>query len=306
MICGVKQNQKSKGASDKLRSLTSLNQVEYADLYSVFDPLVKQKLACYTLKGLKRKFRSYQEHRNSSLYGSDQKLRFILMYMKENPNQSYHGEMFKLSQAKVSEWIYFLSPVLEQSLSKLGYMPIIGDSAVLTEEESDYLLIDATERQVPRRCDNKAQEAEYSGKKGMHTIKNLALTNAQNQVLFMSHSFEGATHDKVIWDDCQIQLGDQPLLADLGFLGIDKMYPTALIPFKKPRNGALRETQKQINRGLSSLRVRIEHVFAAIKRLKIIREKIRLKSYDIRDQMMRMAAALHNLRVDFRALRNNS
>ena len=302
----MKQNQKSKGASHKLRSLTSLNQVEYAELYSVFDGLIKQKLSHYTLKGVKRKCRSYQEHSNSSLYGSDQKLRFILMYMKENPNQSYHGEMFGLSQSKVSEWIYFLSPVLEQSLSKLGYMPIMGESVALTEVASDYLLIDATEREVPRRCDYKAQKAEYSGKKGMHTIKNLALTNDQNQVLFLSHSFEGATHDKAIWNDSQIQLGDQPLLADLGFLGIDKTHPTAMIPFKKPRNGALRETQKQINKALSRLRVRIEHVFAAIKRLKIIREKIRLKSYDIRDQMMRIAAAIHNLRIDFRALRNHS
>lgn len=306
LVYGVKQTPKSKGAKGKLRSLTSLNQGEYDELLSVFGPLVQKKLAHYTLKGHRRKFRSYQEHKNSSLYGPDLKLEFILMFMKENPNQVYHGKLFCLSQSKVSEWIYFLSPVLEESLKQLGYMPLSGDSVVLTEDDSEYLLIDATERQVPRRCDYQAQEVEYSGKKGMHTIKNLALTNDRNQVLFISASYEGRIHDKTIWDECQIKLGDQPLLADLGFLGIDKTHPTALLPFKKPRGGELRKTQKQLNKAISRIRVRVEHVFAAIKRLKIIREKIRLKSYDIRDQMMKIATALHNLRVDFRAIQIHS
>lgn len=298
----MKQNPKSKGASSKLRSLTSLNQDEYAELLLVFDSLVKKKLAHYTLKGAFRKLPSFQERKSSSLYGSERKLDFMLMYMKENPNQTYHGVMFGLSQAKVSEWIYFLSPVLEQSLIDMDYMPLVGESVVLTEVESAYLMIDVTEREVPRRCDHKAQKVEYSGKKGMHTIKNLALTNTHNQVLFMSNSFEGAIHDKTIWDEFDIELGDQPLLADLGFLGIDKTHPTTILPFKKPKGGKLRETQKQLNKAISSLRVKVEHVFAAIKRLKIIRDKIRLKSYDIRDQMMRIATALHNLRVDFRAI----
>ncbi|MEM6263735.1 MAG: hypothetical protein AAGI38_14575, partial [Bacteroidota bacterium] len=59
--------------------------------------------------------------------------------------------------------------------------------------------------------------------------------------------------------------------------------------------------QKKINKVINGLRVRIEHTFSGIKCLKIIRNKIRLKSYDIRDQMMRIAAALQNLRLTFRS-----
>lgn len=96
--------------------------------------------------------------------------------MKENPNQTYHGSLFGLSQAKVSECDYFLSPILEQSLIEMGYMPRLGDSYMLEAKESEYLLIDVTERRVSRRCDQDAHREEYSGTKKLHRI-NLAITD---------------------------------------------------------------------------------------------------------------------------------
>ena len=89
----------------------------------------------------------------------------------------------------------------------------------------------------------------------------------------------------------------------LGFKGIDKDCPNAIIPFKNPKKGELSELQKQINREIGKCRVRIEHAFASIKRLKIIRNKIRLKTYEVRDRIMAIATALHNLRM---AIRNHS
>jgi len=296
----VKQKPKTQGADCKLRSLTSLNQVEYDELLSVFTPLVEKKLAHYTLKGKPRKIPSFQEQSNSSLYGSSVKLDFMLMYMKENPNQAYHGYSFGMSQSKVSEWVHFLSPVLEQSLTKMGYMPQTGTSYACQGDELDYLLMDVTERRVPRRTDHKAQEEDYSGKKKCHTIKNLAITDPNGYVLFLSESYEGKVHDKALWDDLVIEPFEQNLLVDLGFLGIDKTHPNAIMPFKKPRKSELTEAQKQINKVINGMRIRIEHAFSGVKRLKIIRNKIRLKSYQIRDQMMRIATALHNFRMTIR------
>lgn len=296
----MKQNPNIKGTTPKLRSLTSLNQDEYSSLLGVFEIEVEKKLRNYTLKGQPRKRQSYSEQKNSSLYGSSRKLEFILMYLKENPNQSYQGYAFGMSQSKVSEWVYFLSPVLEESLKKLGFMPQTGTYYACQEEDMDYLLMDVTERQVPRRTDMEAQKEEYSGKKKCHTMKNLAITSPDGYFLFLSDSYEGTVHDKALWDDLVVEPFDQNLLVDLGFLGIDKTHPNTILPFKKPRKGKLTQAQKQINKVISGLRIRIEHAFSGVKRLKIIRNKIRLKSYDIRDQMMRIATALHNLRVYFR------
>ena len=89
--------------SNKLRSLISLNQEEYNTLFKVFDELVKEKLSLTTLKGQLRLFKDFREQKNSSLYGSKAKLDFILLYLKETPNQAYHGFIFNMTQSKVSE-----------------------------------------------------------------------------------------------------------------------------------------------------------------------------------------------------------
>ena len=296
----MKQKTQTEGTERKLRSLLGLNQVEYESLLEVFEEAVTHKLSMYTLKGKLRKRLSYEEQPNSSLYGAARKLEFMLMYMKENPNQSYQGYAFGMSQSKVSEWVHFLSPVLEESLKKMGFMPQNGTYYTCQAEDADYLLMDVTERSVPRRSDIEAQKEEYSGKKKSHTMKNLAITDPDGYILFLSDSYEGKVHDKAIWDDLVVEPFEQNLLVDLGFLGIEKTHPNAIIPFKKPRKSELTKGQKSINKVISSLRIRIEHAFSGVKRLKIIRNKIRLKSYDIRNQMMRIAVALHNLITTFR------
>lgn len=294
---------KPKATDDKLRALTSLNQTEYDALLIEFDKQVCKQLACYTLKGVQRLAKGYRESKNSSLFGSKKKLDFILMYLKENPNQAYHGELFKMSQSKVSEWISFLSPVLEECLSKLGYAPQTGYSYLDKNEiDTDCLLVDVTERQVGRREDYRGQEEEYSGKKKLHTVKHLAISSAEGYLLYVSPAFEGSVHDKSIWDQIQLKLSPLNLLADLGFIGIDKDHPNVILPYKKPKKGELTELQKQINKAIGKWRVRIEHAFSGVKRLKIIRNKIRLKFYDVRDRIMRIATALHNLRTMARNL----
>jgi hypothetical protein len=46
-------------------------------------------------------------------------------------------------------------------------------------------------------------------------------------------------------------------------------------PKKKPRNGTLTPQEKEENRRISSVRVRIEHVIGDIKRYRIIHDIIR-------------------------------
>ena len=144
--------------------------------------------------------------------------------MKENPNQSYHGHLFNISQPKVSEWISYLLPVLEESLLKMGVMPQTGGEFVEEESNSDFLLVDVTERQVPRSTDYEVQREEYSGKKKLHTTKNLAITDEHAKILYISYSEEGSMHDKSIWDGIDFKFQDKNVLADLGFVGIDKKH----------------------------------------------------------------------------------
>lgn len=205
----------------------------------------------------------------------------------------------KATDSKLRALTSFLSPVLEEGLERFGFMPQSGysyrDNAELA---TDCVLMDVTEHPVGRRDDYAGQQEEYSGKKKVHTIKHLGITTAEGYFLCMSPAFEGSVHDKTIWDQIQIELSPVNLLADLGFMGIDKEHPNVILPYKKPRNGQLIELQKQINKTIGKWRVCIEHALSGVKRLKIIRNKIRLKSYEVIDRMMRIATALHNLRTE--------
>ena len=119
-------------------------------------------------------------------------------------------------------------------------------------------------------------------------------------ILLLSPSYEGSVHDKSIWDELSVETAGQNLLMDLGFLGAEKGRIDVILPFKKPKNGKLSKVQKQLNQALNSLRVKIEHAFAGVKRLKIIRNKIRLKGYNRREMVMKIAVALHNFRTTLR------
>lgn len=307
LVCfvAVKQYKNIHQPTDrKLRSLISLEQIEYDSLYEVFAPLVTEKLRTVTLKGQYRLFKTENEPVNSSLYGSKAKLDFILMYLKENPNQAYHGQIFNMSQSKVSEWVSYLLPVLEHALKKMGFMPQSGCQFKSPPQEAQYLLADVTERIVPRDIDKHNQQDDYSGKKKLHTMKNLAISDEKGYILFISDSYQGSTHDKSIWDEIDFNFEGLNVLVDLGFLGTEKAQPNVILPYKKPKNGELTDLQKDINRAIGSARVRIEHAFSGVKRLKIIRNKIRLKTYQARDHVFKVAVALHNLRTQFRCLTN--
>ena len=288
---------------NKLTALTTLNQSEYDKLFSVFSPLMDEKVSFFTLKGEYRSYRKYKESKRSSLFGSDQKLRFLLIYLKEYPNQEFMASYYQMSQSKVSEWIQFILPVLCKALHQLNVIPKTGNEFTIPDH-LDYILCDVTEREVNRSVDYEVQKDFYRGKQKAHTVKNLILSDQYHYVHVLGETYEGSMHDKEIWDELTLKKSDINILADLGFLGADKQCENVILPFKNSKKKEITALQKQINKGISSLRIKVEHAFSGIKRLKILKQKINLKRNEIRHQVMVIATALHNLRVQFRLINN--
>jgi len=158
--------------------------------------------------------------------------------------------------------------------------------------------MDATERQVPRSLDWERQKHEYSGKQGYHTHKNLLLSNQQNRILYLSPTVAGSMHDKALADEMELEfLPRQRLLLDLGFIGYQPQGAQTILPCKKPQQGELSEYDKLYNRLLASVRVKVEQVMAGVKRIRMVKDKVRLQGELIRDQLMLIACGLHNLRI---------
>lgn len=58
--------------------------------------------------------------------------------------------------------------------------------------------------------------------------------------------------------------------------------------------------EKEMNRQLSGVRVVIEHLISGAKRLRIVKEEMRLKVADISDDLMEIACGTHNFRTTLR------
>ena len=165
------------------------------------------------------------------------------------------------------------------------------------------LLMDVTERQVPRSTAWERQKYEYSGKQGYHTNKNLLVSNQENRILYLSATVAGSIHDKALADEMELEfLPQQSLLLDLAFMGYQPEGAQTILPFKKPAKGRLSEYDKLYNQLLASVRVKVEHVMAGVKKIRIFKDKIRLHHDKVQDQLMLIACGLHNLRILHRNL----
>ena len=79
----------------------------------------------------------------------------------------------------------------------------------------------------------------------------------------------GRTHDFKLLKRSRLPfVPSQLCLADRGYQGFAKRFAGACLTTKKPRNQKLPQSEKQHNRALAKLRVRVEHT---IRRFKIFR-----------------------------------
>jgi len=129
-------------------------------------------------------------------------------------------------------------------------------------------------------------------------VKNVLLINAPLTILFLSATYGGRVHDKRIAEATPYPLpAGSRLLQDLGFLAFTLPQVAILMPTKTPRGQALTLEQKAANQALTHRRRRIEHVNSSIKCCRIVKDRIRLWKEGIRDLVMEICCALHNVRV---------
>ena len=87
------------------------------------------------------------------------------------------------------------------------------------------------------------------------------------------------------------------MLQDLGFLAFTLPQVEILMPTKKPHGQELTREQQRANQALHQRRLRIEHVNSSVKRCRIVKDRIRLRKEGVRDLVMELCCALHNVRV---------
>lgn len=87
---------------------------------------------------------------------------------------------------------------------------------------------------------------------------------------------KGRTHDLSLFKRSKVRFSQVSLcLADKGYQGITKIHANSITPQKKPPRKRLSHEQKQANRALARLRVKVEHGIRLLKRFRILSERYR-------------------------------
>lgn len=141
----------------------------------------------------------------------------------------------------------------------------------------------------------------YSGKKKGHTLKaQLVVDQASGQILCTAFG-KGRCHDFRLFKQHPVALlGEQLCLADKGYQGIAKHHAHSCTPTKKPRKAELPTSEREHNRLLARLRVRVEHSIRRLKIFRILAERYRnrRKRFGLR---LNLIAAIVNFELRLRA-----
>lgn len=103
--------------------MTSLTAEEFALLVPALEQAFQSHMAEWRLDGKPRTARRYTTYANCPLPTPEDRLLFILVYLKTNPLQVAHGLLFGLPQGKANQWIHVLLLVLRNALRSLGDAP---------------------------------------------------------------------------------------------------------------------------------------------------------------------------------------
>jgi hypothetical protein len=161
---GLKYDKTRKNATQFL-SLTGFSPAEFDELVIEFRVEWEQFSSHFTLEGKSRQ-RIALPRKTNVLPGVQDKLLFILVYLKTFPLQELQAATFSMTQPQANFWIHLLSPILRKTLKRLGELP--GRNSQKLEfllKNCPDVLLDGVERSIQRPKDDEQQHDCYSGKK---------------------------------------------------------------------------------------------------------------------------------------------
>jgi hypothetical protein len=108
--------------ANQILNLTSLTVEEFEQLVEPFEQAFVRHMNLWTMEGKPRTARLYP-YANSPLPTPEDRLLFLLTYLKVASLQVAHGALFGMTQSNANKWLHILLIVLHQTLRDLGDAP---------------------------------------------------------------------------------------------------------------------------------------------------------------------------------------
>lgn len=112
-----------KDKTNRIVTLTSLTVEQFERLVEPFEQAFVRYMSEWTMEGKPRTARAYTPYANSPLPTPEDRLLFVLSYMKVASVQVAHGALFGMTQSNANKWLHILLCVLHETLGDLGDAP---------------------------------------------------------------------------------------------------------------------------------------------------------------------------------------
>ena len=123
------------------------------------------------------------------------------------------------------------------------------------------------------------------------------LLNWETREVIATAFGKGRTHDFRLFKKSATHVHpDTVVLADLGYVGLDKLHTHTCLPVKASKQHPLTLEEKQANRTLARLRLRVEQVIGKLKVFRVLGERYRgrRKRFNLRFNLI---AGVHNFEL---------
>jgi len=103
--------------------VTSVTLDEFQQLVPPFEAAFQARMAAWRMDGKPRTARRFTVYKNCPLPTPEDRLFFLLTYLKTYTLQVVHGRLFGMVQGKANQWLHVLLPALLAALRALGDAP---------------------------------------------------------------------------------------------------------------------------------------------------------------------------------------
>src|SRR3990167_8072982 len=284
------------------KAVTGMSPTELHNLLPAFaESLIRHS---FVVKPKTKRQRKLGGGRRGHLPTVEDKLVFVLMYLKTYPTFDVMGFLTGRQRSKCQYSVANLLPVLEMALGKHLVLP---ERKINSPEEFFKLFpeikevfLDGTERRVQKPKNLKRRNKLYSGKKKATTRKTVVVADEKKYIHYMSKTKSGRRHDKRIADKEGLAEHIPKGVAawtDTGFQGMQHQHTNVVMPTKATKNKPLTYEQKQENRLIAGIRVVSEHAISGFKRFKAASDIYRNKLENFDDLLTVVSIGLWNFHL---------
>src|SRR5205814_3731145 len=133
---------------------TSLTLDEFQQLVPPFEAAFHAHMAAWRMDGKPRTARQFAVYANCPLPMPEDRLFFLLTYLKTYALQVVHGRLFGMVQGKANQWIHVLLPALLAALRALGDAPTRSLTALarrlgVSETDAPSVIVPLAEEPAP-------------------------------------------------------------------------------------------------------------------------------------------------------------